>query len=929
MKTKKNNNTLKRTKKVILKNAFGTRSIGILLWLIFSLFFTQKSNAQWIYSAQTTGTGTPTYLETSNTGYTIYFGNGANDMTLVNTELGIGLTPSYKLDVDGDIDVNTTTNGYRIGGNTAGWGYILYNDGIISNLYCGIGAGSSLISGINNTLVGYQTGNSITTGHENGCFSSGAGYNLTTGYSNVWVGYQSGYDATSQYENTGVGYQALQFITTGGNAGRGNTAEGFWSMGGGAVNGKYNVSNGYSTLYDDAAGTCNTADGAFSSYHNTSGNYNVAVGDEALDNNTTFSNNVAIGHAALFNNLADNNTAIGYEAAQNDNTGTLNTANGYEALFGSANYAGSFNTAMGTQAMNNVSSGNSNAAVGYQAMFDNTTGSDNSALGHNALFTNTTGSNNTAVGSGADVSVNGLTDATAIGYNAKVTANDNMILGNNSVNAGIGMSGIAGGPANKLELSWYSAASPNPTGAPGSNINLPGTCSYGSATGESGLQFRDLTSASTPYPNCPEVDGFLTVDANGNVIKMDLPPGKGAGYCSNGLTSLSGSAGYNLNNAANFYFAGNSNGTTVNNVIIGKTCQQSPAAKLDVLQESGSGGSIGVYIENGDTPSSTATIGLESRMHPMPSAASRYKVAGWFDAPWSPTGTNIGYSIFVPLGSTQYSTGIVSIGYNLGFVNSYTDLLQVNSDIYANGNNIASDRRYKQDFSPFVNALQKIDSINPVYFYYDTVNYARFNFSSHQQVGFVAQNVDSVLPQVVQINDSGYYSMDYSRMTALLLAGEKELKLKTDTLNGLKGSVDSLKETVDSLRTAFNSAMSCINNLCNNQGGRMEHGNNTGGNNFSNVQDVTLSTAAILYQNTPNPFGSGGTRINYYLPEGTMGASIVFFDAYGNKLKEVQLSQTGMGSININPNQLSNGVYTYSLVINGNVVDTKKMVFNK
>ena len=102
--------------------------------------------------------------------------------------------------------------------------------------------------------------------------------------------------------------------------------------------------------------------------------------------------------------------------------------------------------------------------------------------------------------------------------------------------------------------------------------------------------------------------------------------------------------------------------------------------------------------------------------------------------------------------------------------------------------------------------------------------------------------------------------------------------------------------------------------------------NNGSGN---NTIDVTLSNSAMLYQNTPNPFGSSGTKISYYIPENTMGATMVFYDMYGGKLKDVQLTQTGMGTININPSQLSNGVYSYSLVINGQVVDTKKMVFAK
>ncbi len=85
----------------------------------------------------------------------------------------------------------------------------------------------------------------------------------------------------------------------------------------------------------------------------------------------------------------------------------------------------------------------------------------------------------------------------------------------------------------------------------------------------------------------------------------------------------------------------------------------------------------------------------------------------------------------------------------------------------------------------------------------------------------------------------------------------------------------------------------------------------------------------MLYQNAPNPFGGGGTKINYFLPQNIMGAAMVFYDMFGNKLQETPLTQTGMGTVIINPARLSDGVYSYSLVINGTVVDTKKMVYQK
>jgi hypothetical protein len=156
-----------------------------------------------------------------------------------------------------------------------------------------------------------------------------------------------------------------------------------------------------------------------------------------------------------------------------------------------------------------------------------------------------------------------------------------------------------------------------------------------------------------------------------------------------------------------------------------------------------------------------------------------------------------------------------------------------------------------------------------------------------------------------------------------------------------------LRNSFDSLRTAFQNAMRCINQLCNPEGMMKKKntndssGNGNGGQSgynqpsMNNVQDVALSNSLsnsgspYLYQNQPNPFGTGGTKINYYLPEGTMGATIVFYDEYGNQLKEVPLNQTGNGTLNINPANLSSGIYTYSLVVNGKVVDTKKMILEK
>ncbi len=46
-------------------------------------------------------------------------------------------------------------------------------------------------------------------------------------------------------------------------------------------------------------------------------------------------------------------------------------------------------------------------------------------------------------------------------------------------------------------------------------------------------------------------------------------------------------------------------------------------------------------------------------------------------------------------------------------------------------------------------------------------------------------------------------------------------------------------------------------------------------------------------------------------------------------MKVVELSQTGNGTLNVTLDNLTSGIYSYSLVVNGNVVDTKRMLLQK
>jgi hypothetical protein len=98
--------------------------------------------------------------------------------------------------------------------------------------------------------------------------------------------------------------------------------------------------------------------------------------------------------------------------------------------------------------------------------------------------------------------------------------------------------------------------------------------------------------------------------------------------------------------------------------------------------------------------------------------------------------------------------------------------------------------------------------------------------------------------------------------------------------------------------------------------------------NLPTQQVILASKKAILYQNTPNPAGDQ-TTIGYFLSEGTTNAEMVFFDMYGKEIKRVALENSGNATLDVNTKDLDAGIYTYSLIVNGIVVDTLRFVRTK
>jgi len=120
-------------------------------------------------------------------------------------------------------------------------------------------------------------------------------------------------------------------------------------------------------------------------------------------------------------------------------------------------------------------------------------------------------------------------------------------------------------------------------------------------------------------------------------------------------------------------------------------------------------------------------------------------------------------------------------------------MLEVGGAITATGNITAyssSDKRLKENITPIENALDKIDKIDGVEFdwtdeFIDKESGGKgeddFHFRKHD-VGVIAQEIQSVLPEVVAKRPDGYLAVRYEKIVPLLIQSIKELKTQIEEL---------------------------------------------------------------------------------------------------------------------------------------------------
>ncbi len=631
-----------------------------------------------------------------------------------------------------------------------------------------------------------------------------------------------------------------------------------------------NTATGYIALNNNTTGYYNTANGSYALFRNTTGYFNTATGNSALSYNTTGYFNTANGTSALYSNTTGTqNTAVGLSSLYYNTTGSTNTANGAYALF--SNTSGSQNTANGYGALNSNETGNDMVATGYKALYSNTTGFYNTANGSLALRDNTTGYGNTAIGYSS-------LQSNTVGFSN--TANGWGTLSANT----IGQANTANGAGALLQNTTGSRNTATGTGALITNF----TGSQNSAFGVSSL--RDNTTGSSNI-----AVGFASLEAN-----------------TSGFNNTAIGAYALLGNTTGFY----------------NTANGFDALHFNTTGTENTGVGFAALLFN-----TTGSLNTANGFYALRSNTTGIKNSG------------LGFQADVSVGDLNNA---MALGYNT-VVTASNNVRIGDSYITSIGGQVDwttfSDGRYKRNIKNNVPGLEFITKLEPITYTLNVegienklhahqkeikndtlqsslksnitadnaMKEARNEKSKIVYTGFVAQDVEKVAKNIgydfsgvdkPKDEKESFYGLRYAEFVVPLVKSVQELAKENEAL---KATNEALNERLNKIEATLG-----INKPVT--------------KNESPVPStvITLSSAK-LDQNIPNP-ASQNTLINYYIPANTRSAEIQIIGIRGEIIKKVALPTKGNGQLKLQTALLDSGTYAYSLIVDGNLVDTKKMI---
>ena len=138
------------------------------------------------------------------------------------------------------------------------------------------------------------------------------------------------------------------------------------------------------------------------------------------------------------------------------------------------------------------------------------------------------------------------------------------------------------------------------------------------------------------------------------------------------------------------------------------------------------------------------------------------------------------------------------------------DELEVAGKLKTMGINETSDKRYKKEIQNIENALEKVSQMDGVYFNWKSEEEQEkeglviTKTTTQKEIGVLAQDLEEVLPEVVNTDNQGYKSVQYSKLVAVLIEAIKELEVENKTLKASVNNLQNSSSKVDQLEEKVN-----------------------------------------------------------------------------------------------------------------------------
>ncbi len=243
--------------------------------------------------------------------------------------------------------------------------------------------------------------------------------------------------------------------------------------------------------------------------------------------------------------------------------------------------------------------------------------------------------------------------------------------------------------------------------------------------------------------------------------------------------------------------------------------------------------------------------------------------------------SKFGYGLSIGTYGSAEAIRIPQFAGRIGIFREPSFTLDINGTARATAYYTFSDKRFKQNIADCKEKSLLLETLQPVtYNLNNDVVGGEEKSSERMRYGFIAQDLQKTFPELVVEDTDGYLSVDYISFIPLLV----------EMVNQQSAEIEVLK-----------SALQARENV-----------------------DLEVGEAYIA-QNIPNPFQSD-TKIDYFVPNGAKKAAIHVYDLQGLQKKVIPLNAKGKASAIIHGGEFKAGMYLYSLIVDGKLIETKRMV---